>query len=763
MPTIKIPVAVWEDDQGLITASTLEAHGGAPVTTVDATQSGALGQLKAYFQWCVRSQDIVLTSDFLEPVLFHVAVEVRPEYRSGDRDRPYPCEDTVLLNLPCVRGRTQGGILCCCVPTLGLGFYCYDSDALRGMVVERVRSALEGHTPKQIAQFLPPKAIRLEQVLIKVPSARRRAEAAQQAPPTLDQIAQPVGAPGFRRAYSAAYERDAEVTQLAARLRARSGSVLLVGEEGVGRTTLLVNAVRAIERQRPSQDEEDSHRTAKHRFWHTTASCLVAGMRYLGQWQERCEHVIDELAEIDGVLCVDSLVDLIRQGGGDPTAGIAAFFLPYLESGRLRIVAEATPAELEACRRLLPGLVHAFELVQVEELPLPKARSAVKQAASVLAQDARLEIEEQVPDTLVRLFRRFVPYQPLPGSATGLLRRLVDRAVQQRRRRIDVDRVVEQFTRQTGLPELFLDDNLPLQFDDVCRELQKQVIGQDDACLTVARLISTFKAGLNDPRRPLGTLLFCGPTGVGKTQLAKTAGDYLFGHGDASGRLVRLDMSEYSAPWAAERLILKPDGTPSDFVSRVRNQPFVVVLFDEIEKACFEVFDMLLGLLDEGRLTDRYGRTTWFRTAVVIMTSNLGSNREQSVGFSEASGDAYQREVRDFFRPEFFNRLDGLVTFRPLSREVCLAITRKELSELGRREGIAKRRLQLEFAEPLVEQLVDEGFDARYGARPLQRAIEKRVVGPLSRLLAANPAVRDCRLVVEAESGDGGGVRVQVR
>jgi ATP-dependent Clp protease ATP-binding subunit ClpC len=287
-----------------------------------------------------------------------------------------------------------------------------------------------------------------------------------------------------------------------------------------------------------------------------------------------------------------------------------------------------------------------------------------------------------VPDALVRLFRRFVPYQPLPGSATGLLRRLCDRTVQRRRRQIDVAGVVDQFTRETGLPELFLDDNLPLKLDDVCRELQEEVIGQDEACLTVARIISTFKAGLNDPRRPLGTLLFFGPTGVGKTQLAKTTGDYLFGHGEASGRLVRLDMSEYSAPWAAERLILKPDGTPSDFISRVRNQPFVVVLLDEIEKASFEVFDMLLGLLDEGRLTDRYGRTTWFRTAVVIMTSNLGSSRGQSIGFSDASGDAYQREVREFFRPEFFNRLDGLVTFRPLSRDVCLSITRKELNGL---------------------------------------------------------------------------------
>ncbi len=616
------------------------------------------------------------------------------------------------------------------------------------MVVQRVRGALEGRTPGEIAQFLPPKMVRLEQVIVKIPSARRRAAESPKVPPTLDQVARPVGAVEFRRAYSAAYERDAEVTQLAERLRGRTGSVLLVGEDGVGKTTLIVNAVRAIERERTTSDEDTAARQ-RHRYWQTTGSRLIAGMQYLGQWQERCEQIIDELSEIDGLLCIDSLAELIRQGGRDPSAGIAAFFLPYLQSGQLRMVAEATPAELEACRRLLPALLQVFDTIRVDELPLVKARSAVNRAAAIMARDARLEIDDLAADAVVRLYRRFVPYRPLPGAGTGFLRRLLDRTAQNRTGRVDVGVVVDQFTRETGLPELFLDDDVPLEFDDVCGELQKQVIGQDEACHAVARLISTFKAGLNDPRRPLGSLLFCGPTGVGKTQLAKTLADYLFGHGDAAGRLVRLDMSEYSAPWAAERLIAKPDGTPSDFVSRVRVQPFAVVLLDEIEKACPEAFDMLLGLLDEGRLTDRYGRTTWFRTAVVIMTSNLGSARGQSIGFSDGSADNYQREVREFFRPEFFNRLDGLVTFRPLGRDVCLAITRKELNDLSRREGIARRGLRLQFAEGLVEWLAEEGFDIRYGARPLQRTIEHRVVAPLSRFLADNPTVQDQSLLVE--------------
>jgi ATP-dependent Clp protease ATP-binding subunit ClpC len=321
--------------------------------------------------------------------------------------------------------------------------------------------------------------------------------------------------------------------------------------------------------------------------------------------------------------------------------------------------------------------------------------------------------------------------------------RLFDRARQQRRSEIPVRQAVQDFVEQTGLPERIVRDEFPLPAEEVFAALTSRIVGQDDACRAAGNAILRLKSGLNDPQRPIGVLLFCGPTGVGKTELAKALTDYLFGHGGATDRLVRLDMSEYSSPWAAQRLLAKDDRTPSELIQRVRQQPFVTVLLDEIEKAAPEVFDILLGLLDEGRLTDPFGRTTDFRSAILVMTSNLGTSNRQSIGFAGETAEGYDAEVRAFFRPEFYNRIDAVVTFRPLSPEVCLAITRKELAAIAAREGLVKAGLRLAFSDALTQYLARTGFDSRYGARPLQRTLEARVVSELSRYLIAHPGLSD--------------------
>jgi ATP-dependent Clp protease ATP-binding subunit ClpC len=313
---------------------------------------------------------------------------------------------------------------------------------------------------------------------------------------------------------------------------------------------------------------------------------------------------------------------------------------------------------------------------------------------------------------------------------------------------IDTVDVVRAFVRQTGLPELFLRDEVPLARDEVVAAFARQVIGQDEAVQAAANLVMTFKAGMNDPNRPVGVLLFCGPTGVGKTELARALARYFFGSGEQVDRLVRLDMSEYAGPSAAQRLIAQPDGRPSDFIQKLRQQPFTVVLFDEIEKADAEVFDVLLGVFDEGRLTDRYGRLTTFRSAILVMTSNLGAGKQSPFGFGEGPAVRYEGEALAFFRPEFFNRIDAVVTFQPLGPETIRTITRKELAEVTAREGVTRLGLRLEWSEALVEHLAKEGFDARYGARPLQRTLETLVVTPLARHLLDNPGLRDTALHV---------------
>jgi ATP-dependent Clp protease ATP-binding subunit ClpC len=215
-------------------------------------------------------------------------------------------------------------------------------------------------------------------------------------------------------------------------------------------------------------------------------------------------------------------------------------------------------------------------------------------------------------------------------------------------------------------------------------------------------------------------------------------------------------MSEYTGSGAAQRLVLQSDGQPSNLIKQIRQQPFVVLLLDEIEKADPEVFDVLLSVFDEGRLTDRYGRTAIFRSAVILMTSNLGAGKHETLGFGKEARVHYDAEALAFFRPEFYNRIDAVVTFQPLQPETIRAITRKELGEIGQREGLTKARLRLTWTEPLVAHLSRAGFDPRYGARPLQRTLETLVVAPLARHLLDRPTLRDAE--VQADLGEQGEV-----
>jgi ATP-dependent Clp protease ATP-binding subunit ClpC len=250
-------------------------------------------------------------------------------------------------------------------------------------------------------------------------------------------------------------------------------------------------------------------------------------------------------------------------------------------------------------------------------------------------------------------------------------------------------------------------------------------------------------------------MLFVGPTGVGKTELAKAISQYFFGHGEQKDRLIRLDMSEYAGPGAAQRFLGDTHGEPSALVRQIRQQPFAVVLLDEIEKAAPEVFDLLLGVFDEGRLTDPFGRLTTFRSAVIIMTSNLGATRPEPFGFARATATRliYDDEAMSFFRPEFYNRIDSIVTFEPLALETMLEITEKELRSVAAREGLTRQALKLEWSNTVVNHLAANGYDRRYGARPLQRTIEQQVVVLLSRFLIENASAREATLHLELLDG----------
>lgn len=745
MGTHRFPVLIWEDYEGFFTARLVDDEDDWHQLAGTGTKPDeAVFQLKEYLQWSFEHSFWRSEPDFQEPKLLNFSVEVRPEYRV-DR-RVYPCNETFRLHVACVHGKQESGLFVGVLPTFDIRFYYYDEKNLKSLVTAYVQENLKGFTPQQLSRFLPPKRFLLDEIVAQA----SRKEKSISIPPELGaviRVAEPLGDRSVKRQYSRAYERDQEIAELTRRLTKEKANVILVGESGVGKTSILVDTVRQIERdlQKDAEDPDDDS-SFKYKFWQTSGARLIAGMKYLGQWQERCEEIIEQLSNIEGVLCLDNLLDVVRLGGVGPNDSLAAFLLPYLKNGELRLVAEATPAELDAFRRLLPGFVDVCQILHVPVFSETKALQVLKHLATTHKNNLHCTASDDVIPLVYRLFKRFAPYQTFPGRVVVFFRELYERASLQHKQLVLPQDVIEHFIQQTGLPEIFLRNELLLNPEDVFQSFLHQVIGQTEACRVATQLVTTFKAGLNDPNRPLAVLLFCGPTGVGKTELAKTISKYFFGHGEKSERLVRLDMSEFSGPGSALRLVMEPDGTPSPFIKKVRQQPFTVVLLDEIEKADHTVFDVLLSVFDEGRLTDRYGRTTTFRSAVIVMTSNLGASASSTIGYGEILEASYEKEALKFFRPEFFNRMDSIVRFSPLTQEMILEITQKELSELQHREGLKKANLHLTWTNEVVEFLASQGFDKRYGARPLQRTIEMLVTAPLARFFIEKPALKNCAI-----------------
>jgi ATP-dependent Clp protease ATP-binding subunit ClpC len=754
MPVNRFPVLVWEDYSGYFTARLVEDM-EAPCG-FGATASEAIQQLKEVLDWSFQNFPWRSGPDFNDQKLITIRLEVRPEYHFDDRI--YPCGETVVLRLPCVCGRNSGGLFIGSLPTLGVKFYYQEQNKLKDLAIHYAQEKLRGKTPMGVSRYLPPREVALEEIVLNIntrdPDNRYTPSLA-----VLETVAEPLGDKTLRRRFSRAWERDTEVADLIRRISRDRANVVLVGESGAGKTAVLIEAVRQMEQhaEREADDDEDGM-VVRFKHWQTSGARLIAGMQYLGEWQERCELIIEELGEINGVLCLENILDLIRTGSSSVSDSLAMFFVPYLQRGELRMVAEATPAEIDACRRHLPGFIDLFQFLKLDPFDRHRAITVLNRVASTNARNQRIEIADGLTATIHRLFNRFLPYQAFPGKSVAFVNDLFERASRLHSGRIDPNDAIDLFTRQTGLPEKMLRDEIQIEYGDALELFRSQIIGQNAACEAAAHLVTMFKAGLNDPNRPLGVLLFCGPTGVGKTEMARAISRYFFGHGEATvatgqhdDRLIRLDLSEYAEWDAPQRLLIGADGEPSDFIKKVRQQPFCVVLLDEIEKADASVFDVLLSVFDEGRLTDRYGRVTTFRSAVIIMTSNLGADKLENIGFESKGLPSYSRQAMNFFRPEFFNRIDAIVQFNSLTVDMMRDITTKELREISAREGLQRNNLKLEWTEELVERLVKSGFDQRYGARPLQRTIETLVVSPLAKYLLANPELRNSVLRISFE------------
>jgi len=527
---------------------------------------------------------------------------------------------------------------------------------------------------------------------------------------------------------------DAVVDAMAALLAGRRPRcVLLVGPSGAGKTA----AVRALAAR--------AHHLglAQRPLLATGGARLVAGMGGFGMWQARCLALRRALHARRGILHVGSLRELMEVGRHQGNAtGIADFMRPWLAAGELLAIAECTPEELGRLEAQSPAVIAAFAQVLV-----PEADAATTRA--VLAdwrRGAKAAVDDAALDAVVELHRRFAAYSAAPGRP---LRFLID-LVHERAALVDRPAVVAAFTRSTGIPALLLDDRVTLDTVAARTWFRARVAGQDDAVDRVIDVLAVAKADLARRDRPLASLLFIGPTGVGKTELAKALAEFLYGD---RGRLARFDMSEFGDASAAMRLAGWAGGPMGLLVARARREPFAVYLLDEIEKAHPLAFDLLLQALGEGRISDGSGRTGDLRSAVIVMTSNLGgADAARAIsGFAGAGDDGgrFIAAVEQHFRPEFVNRLDAVVPFNSLPPAVARQVVARELAGLAQREGFSGRGVALECDPVLIDRLAV--FDPATGARGLKRRLATAVALPAAELITRCAPGRGTRLAVSAE------------
>jgi ATP-dependent Clp protease ATP-binding subunit ClpC len=508
-------------------------------------------------------------------------------------------------------------------------------------------------------------------------------------------------------------------------------SVLLVGEEAAGKSALVEAWVVA---------------NPTRQVWATSASELVAGASGLGEWQARVAGVIAAAETLDAILYFDDFGALFADRPAEGGIDIAAAIRRHVVDGRVRIVGELTAVALDRAERQDVSLIGAMLRVHVTPTDPDTTIAACKAWAAHWAQTQpqRPQIDPEMVPTVVDLARRYLPYRAFPGKAVRLLEELrvahdSTRDESGAGRKLGASELYAAFSWATGIPIALLDDQRAIASEEVIAQLRRRMVGQDAAVRRVAEAICVAKARLAPADKPLASLLFVGPSGVGKTELARSVAGYLFGAGE---RMVRLDMSEYTDPWAAERLF----GSGNDegrLTAAVRSQPFGVVLLDEIEKAHPSVFDLLLQVLGEARLTDGRGRTTYFHNSIIVLTSNLGTRSAKGrlgLGPAESEREVEDRRYRDAvlstFRPELVNRLDQIVVFHPLEPAEIAKVAHIAIDRLAERRGLTQSGVLLDVSPAAVARLAEGGFSAELGARALRRHLDQVLLAPAARLLA---------------------------
>jgi ATP-dependent Clp protease ATP-binding subunit ClpC len=631
------------------------------------------------------------------------------------------------------------------------------------------------------------------------------------ATPTLDQFGRDLTQDAREGKLDPVIGRADEIEQTIEILSRRTkNNPALIGDPGVGKTAIVEGIAQRI------VNDEVPETLTDRRVVQLDLAGMVAGSKYRGEFEERLKKVIDEITENEGniILFVDELHTLVGAGAAEGAMDAGNMLKPALARGELHVIGATTLDEYRKDVEGDPALERRFQPVLVREPTVDETIQILHGLKDRYEAFHRVRISDEAIVAAAELSDRYIRDRFLPDKAIDLidqagarvrlrtktkddetrnleedLRRLArerdqattaedyDRAGslrdeidnrqgelderrggRQRAPEVTAEDIAEIVSRATGIPISQLTAEERERLLRLEQQLHERIVGQEEAVDAVAEAIRRSRAGLGDPNRPVGSFLFLGPTGVGKTELARALAEVMFGD---ESLMLRFDMSEFQERHTVSRLVGAPPGyvgyeEAGQLTEQVRRRPYSVLLFDEIEKAHPDVFNILLQILDDGRLTDAQGRTVDFKHAVVIMTSNLGADRIQQ--FARQGGDFDQLKeelmqvLRQSFRPEFINRIDEIIVFRALDDQQLAEITRLLLDKLARR--LRAQRIEVEFTEGAVELLARAGFDPEFGARPLRRTIQRLVENELSRMVLSGTVNEGDRVRVEPADGE---------
>lgn len=537
-----------------------------------------------------------------------------------------------------------------------------------------------------------------------------------------------------------AIAREREIRAVARTLaRSKKNNPLLLGDAGVGKTAVVEGLAYAI------HNGTAPPTLLKKRIVQIEISTLVAGTSLRGQFEERLVGIVEEVKTTGNIIVfIDEIHTIVGAGDTiDSNLDAANILKPALARGEIICIGATTHEEYRRAIAQDPALDRRFRTIDIEE---PSQDNAI---AILHGQQAKLEehhgvvIQPQTIDAAVRLSVRYMPDRRLPDKALDLLDEACTRVtirtihpdLDDAPNDVRVNDVASVLSEWTGIPVTELTTDEKRRLAGLEDALLERIIGQDEAVKAVSAAIKTSRAGLGDPNRPIGVFLFLGPSGVGKTELARALANFMFSSDDA---MLRLDMSEFHDAHTVARLIGAPPGYKDaqrggQLTDGLRRRPYGVVLLDEVEKAASEVFDIFLQIFDEGRISDAHGRRVDARHSIFIMTSNIGTEEGgKSLGFSGSPREKidYSGYLSRYFRPEFINRLDDVITFSPLDADVLERILDLQLKGVYRR--LAEQGLTLKLADDARELILRVGHDPINGARPLRRAIERLITRPLS-------------------------------